>query len=391
MPASIAAPMSSVCTWQFQMPSPPTTTIESPSAAPRCLELRRSVVVGRVEEVHDLVAEVGDAAVAAGRAGVRLDRDGGVHTTSARGHRAAGDDVEARGEQQLEPAAAGVDDPGLAQHRQQVGGAARRPSRAAAAARSSTPLERGLAARRPPARPTRRPIAHHGEDRALDRAEHRLVGGVGRAPQAGGDVGAPRPTSSGAKVSARPRRICERITPELPAGAHERAVADGLADLAPSARAVGRAVELADHRLERERHVGAGVAVGHRVDVEAVQLVLVGAQRVAVGRHDPPQVGRRRAVCRTVTAGMVLRPLLSSTVPSPVRSPVASQEVSVMASVCEVCGKKPQFGMRLSHSHRRTKRRWNPNVQKVRAVVNGSPKRLHVCTSCLKAGKVQKP
>ena len=62
-----------------------------------------------------------------------------------------------------------------------------------------------------------------------------------------------------------------------------------------------------------------------------------------------------------------------------------------MASVCEVCGKKPQFGVRLSHSHRRTKRRWNPNVQKVRAIVNGSPKRLHVCTSCLKAGKVQKP
>ena len=59
-----------------------------------------------------------------------------------------------------------------------------------------------------------------------------------------------------------------------------------------------------------------------------------------------------------------------------------------MASVCEVCGKKPQFGMRLSHSHRRTKRRWNPNVQKVRAIVNGSPKRVHVCTSCLKAGKV---
>ena len=62
-----------------------------------------------------------------------------------------------------------------------------------------------------------------------------------------------------------------------------------------------------------------------------------------------------------------------------------------MASVCEVCGKQPRFGMRLSHSHRRTKRRWNPNVQKVRAIVNGTPKRVHVCTSCLKAGKVQKP
>ena len=62
-----------------------------------------------------------------------------------------------------------------------------------------------------------------------------------------------------------------------------------------------------------------------------------------------------------------------------------------MASVCEICGKKPQFGMRLSHSHRRTKRRWNPNVQRVRAMVDGAPKRVHVCTSCLKAGKVQKP
>ena len=45
----------------------------------------------------------------------------------------------------------------------------------------------------------------------------------------------------------------------------------------------------------------------------------------------------------------------------------------------------------LSHSHRRTNRRWNPNVQKVRAIVDGTPRRLHVCTACLKAGKVQKP
>lgn len=46
--------------------------------------------------------------------------------------------------------------------------------------------------------------------------------------------------------------------------------------------------------------------------------------------------------------------------------------------------------MRVSHSHRRTKRRWHPNIQRVRAVVNGAPKRVHVCTSCLKAGKIQK-
>ncbi len=59
-----------------------------------------------------------------------------------------------------------------------------------------------------------------------------------------------------------------------------------------------------------------------------------------------------------------------------------------MASVCEVCGKGPGFGNNVSHSHRRTRRRWNPNVQRVRAVVNGTPKRVYVCTSCIKAGKV---
>jgi len=61
-----------------------------------------------------------------------------------------------------------------------------------------------------------------------------------------------------------------------------------------------------------------------------------------------------------------------------------------MAAVCEVCGKKPSFGMSISHSHVRSKRRWNPNIQRVRAIVNGSPKRIHVCTSCIKGGKIQK-
>ena len=62
-----------------------------------------------------------------------------------------------------------------------------------------------------------------------------------------------------------------------------------------------------------------------------------------------------------------------------------------MAAVCDVCGKRPSFGMRVSHSPRRTKRRWNPNIQKVRAVVDGTPRRVRVCTSCLKAGKIEKP
>jgi len=59
-----------------------------------------------------------------------------------------------------------------------------------------------------------------------------------------------------------------------------------------------------------------------------------------------------------------------------------------VAATCDVCGKGPGFGHNISHSHRRTKRRWYPNVQRVRTMVGGTPKRLNVCASCLKAGKV---
>ena len=61
-----------------------------------------------------------------------------------------------------------------------------------------------------------------------------------------------------------------------------------------------------------------------------------------------------------------------------------------MARVCEMCGKGPQFGSRISHAHNVTKRRWNVNLQTVRALVNGAGRRIRVCTSCLRAGKVQK-
>jgi large subunit ribosomal protein L28 len=59
-----------------------------------------------------------------------------------------------------------------------------------------------------------------------------------------------------------------------------------------------------------------------------------------------------------------------------------------VSSVCDVCAKRPSFGMNVSHSHRRTSRRWNPNIQTVRAMVGKTRKKLNVCTSCLKAGKV---
>ncbi len=59
-----------------------------------------------------------------------------------------------------------------------------------------------------------------------------------------------------------------------------------------------------------------------------------------------------------------------------------------MAAVCDICAKGPSFGHNVPWSKKKTNRRWDPNIQRVKAVVNGTPTRLHVCTTCIKAGKV---
>lgn len=61
-----------------------------------------------------------------------------------------------------------------------------------------------------------------------------------------------------------------------------------------------------------------------------------------------------------------------------------------MAMVCEVCGKKPMVGNNVSHAHNRTKRRFLPNLQKVRVKTDKGNKRIRVCTSCIQAGKIVK-
>lgn len=61
-----------------------------------------------------------------------------------------------------------------------------------------------------------------------------------------------------------------------------------------------------------------------------------------------------------------------------------------MAMQCYICGKKPLFGHTISHAHNVGNRRFNPNLQMVRAVVNKNVKRIKVCTRCIRSGKVQK-
>ena len=61
-----------------------------------------------------------------------------------------------------------------------------------------------------------------------------------------------------------------------------------------------------------------------------------------------------------------------------------------MAKVCDMCGKGVQFGQNVSHAHNITKRRWEVNLKTVRAVVSGRPKRLRVCTRCIRTGRIQK-
>jgi len=64
-------------------------------------------------------------------------------------------------------------------------------------------------------------------------------------------------------------------------------------------------------------------------------------------------------------------------------SPLKSRERKKMAK-CEICGKGPQFGHNVSHSKRATNRRFNPNIQQVQIMINGSLRRVRICTRCLR-------
>lgn len=61
-----------------------------------------------------------------------------------------------------------------------------------------------------------------------------------------------------------------------------------------------------------------------------------------------------------------------------------------MALMCDVCGKKPVYGNTISHANNVRRRRWNPNLRRVKALVNGVRKHIRVCATCIRSGKVQK-
>ena len=168
---SIAAPMSFVWTWQFQMPSPPTTTIESPMSPQPLLELL-DAGVGEVAQEHHLVALLADVelAVDPGRApgnGLERGADGRPGRLVGHRQRLAVDDVQGGVEQQQEPGPAGVDDTGVLQHRQQVG---RRGERARA-------RRRGRPAGPPPRSPPS--AAAPSAAAALSRTTVRIVPSIG--------------------------------------------------------------------------------------------------------------------------------------------------------------------------------------------------------------------
>lgn len=62
-----------------------------------------------------------------------------------------------------------------------------------------------------------------------------------------------------------------------------------------------------------------------------------------------------------------------------------------MAKRCEICGKGPATGNNVSHAHNKSRRRWLPNLQRVRAMVDGRIQRVRACTRCIRDGKVVKP
>jgi large subunit ribosomal protein L28 len=111
-------------------------------------------------------------------------------------------------------------------------------------------------------------------------------------------------------------------------------------------------------------------------------------------RHGPIRHGADFCEMTGLLSGERGCPEVAESSQVPVKSRFAPQVLNflgvVMAQQCDICGKKPQAGNRISHAHNVTKRRWNINLRPVHARVGAATKRMRVCTSCLRSGKVVK-
>ena len=66
------------------------------------------------------------------------------------------------------------------------------------------------------------------------------------------------------------------------------------------------------------------------------------------------------------------------------------KEELLSMAVCAVCGKRRVSGNNISHANNKTKRVFKPNLQRIRIQTKQGTKRQHVCTRCLRSGKIKK-
>jgi large subunit ribosomal protein L28 len=61
-----------------------------------------------------------------------------------------------------------------------------------------------------------------------------------------------------------------------------------------------------------------------------------------------------------------------------------------MSRTCDICGKSPMYGNKVSNSYNHTKRTWRPNLLKVKTTIEGTTRTINVCTRCLRSGFIEK-
>jgi large subunit ribosomal protein L28 len=112
------------------------------------------------------------------------------------------------------------------------------------------------------------------------------------------------------------------------------------------------------------------------------------------GKSDLFESGEKKDVCALTgelgRAACFAFPIPSGRIKASVFYLLKLRKCIIMASKCEICGKAPHYGNVVSHANNTRRRRWNPNLKRVRAVVDGVRKQVKVCTACIRLGRVKK-